>query len=174
MSQMILARCRRQYHSGHVPSELEIEIAGSRGDHYCIGVRVECDKNLNASVLSNVHWAAPNKVAMDFSGRRWTTAIYFRVLRSPDGGFCQVLCLGARRVRDTRHSAYMCDNWLLRCDAGRLAARLCKVSSLDGNRKPREFAFRAAHELCYAFITGLPYLANNSLEESFVLLPQLS
>lgn len=104
VSQMKLARCRRQYHYGHVPSELEIEIAGSRGDHYCMGVRTECDENLNASVLSNVHWAAPNKVAMDFSGRRWTTAIYFRVLRSPDGGFCQVLCLDARRVRDTRHS----------------------------------------------------------------------
>ncbi len=104
VSQMKLARCRRQYHYGHVPSELEIEIAGSRGDHYCMGVRTECDENLNASVLSNVHWAAPNKVAMDFSGRRWTTAIYFRVLRSPGGGFCQVLCLDARRVRDTRHS----------------------------------------------------------------------
>jgi hypothetical protein len=64
-----------------------------------MGVRVECDQNLNVSVLSNVHWAAPNKVAMDFSGRRWATAICFRVLRSPDGGFCQVLCLGARRVR---------------------------------------------------------------------------
>lgn len=99
VSQMKLARCRRQYHYGHVPSELEIEIAGSRGDHYCMGVRVECDQNLNVSVLSNVHWAAPNKVAMDFSGRRWATDIYFRVLRSPDGGFCQVLCLGARRVR---------------------------------------------------------------------------
>jgi hypothetical protein len=146
VSQIKLARCRRQYHYGHVPSELEIEIAGSRGDHYCMGVRIECDKNLNASMLSNVHWAAPNKVAMDFSGRRWTTAIYFRVLRSPGGGFCQVLCLDARRVCVTLDTpAYMCDNWLLHCDAGRLAARLCKVSSLDGNWKPRQFVFSFLH-----------------------------
>ncbi len=150
VSQMKLARCRRQYHYGHVPCELEIEIAGSRGDHYCMGVRVECDKNLNVSVLSNVHWAAPNKVAMDFSGR----PLGDRYILScpPESGrrlLPSALPWCATRAMTLDTPAYMCqrmcDNWLLHCDAGCLAARLCKVSSLDSNRKPRELTFSFLH-----------------------------
>jgi hypothetical protein len=137
------------------------------------------DKNLNASVLSNVHWAAPNKVAMDFSGRRWTTAMYFRVIRSPDGGFCQVLCLDARRVRDTRHSCIHVRQLAAafrRSSFGRAVLQSFESWRQSEATRVRNFifAFRAAHESCYAFIMWLPFLDNNSLEESFVLLPQLS
>jgi hypothetical protein len=56
---------------------------------------------------------------------------------------CSALMRDACVTLDT--PAYMCDNWLPHSDALRLAARFSKVSRLDDNRKPREFAISFLH-----------------------------